>query len=205
MRGPGPDSAVAGIVLAAGSSRRMRRDKLYLEFEGETVLRASTRRAVEAGLDPTIVVLGPDPERARAELAGLDVQTVVNPDHLDGMSRSLGVGIERVPDSASAAVSLLADMPFVEASMIAALIAGYRESGKSLVVSRYGDVMAPPTLYGRELFPELAAETGDGCGKRVIRRHLEDALMIDWPEEALLDLDVAEDVDRARARLAQVR
>ena len=89
--------------------------------------------------------------------------------------------------------------------MIAALIDAHRESGKSLVVSRYGDVMAPPTLYGRELFPELAAETGDGCGKRVIRRHIEDALAIDWPEEALLDLDVAEDVDRARARLAEAR
>ena len=205
MRGPGADSAVAGIVLAAGSSRRMGRDKLYLELEGETVLHASTRRAVAAGLDPTIVVLGPDPERARLELAGLEVQTVVNPDHLDGMSRSLAVGIERVPDSASAVVSLLADMPFVEASMIAALAAAYRESGKSLVASRYGDVMAPPTLYGRELFPELAWEGGDGCGKRLIRRHLEDALVIDWPEEALLDLDVVDDVDRARARLAEAR
>ena len=204
MSGRG-STAVAGIVLAAGSSRRMGRDKLYLELDGETVLHASTRRAVEAGLDPTIVVLGPNPERARLELADLNVQTVVNPDHLDGMSRSLAVGIQQVPESASAAVSLLADMPFVDAAMIAALTAAYRGSSKSLVVSRFGGVMAPPTLYGRALFPELASETGDGCGKRVIRRHLEEALVIDWPEEALLDLDVTEDVERARTRVAEAR
>jgi hypothetical protein len=32
------------------------------------------------------------------------------------------------------------------------------------VVSEYGDVNAPPTLYDRALFGELLEGSGEGCG-----------------------------------------
>ena len=42
---------VAAVVLAAGSSTRMGRNKLLLELGGETVVRRAVRTAVEAGVD----------------------------------------------------------------------------------------------------------------------------------------------------------
>ena len=76
-------NAAAGVVLAAGSSTRMGENKLLLPLGGETVVRRAVRTAVEAALDPIIVVLGHEPERVRAALAGLPCRTVVNPDHLE--------------------------------------------------------------------------------------------------------------------------
>ncbi len=49
---------VAGLVLAAGASSRMGQNKLFLELEGETLLRRVVSRAITADLDPVIVVLG---------------------------------------------------------------------------------------------------------------------------------------------------
>jgi molybdenum cofactor cytidylyltransferase len=112
-------SPTAAVVLAAGSSTRMGENKLMLPLGGETVVRRAVRTAVEAALDPIIVVLGHEPERVRAALAGLPCRTVVNPDHLSGKGTSLQFGIAEVASStaAGAAVVMLADMPFVTAAM----------------------------------------------------------------------------------------
>ena len=193
--------AVAGVVLAAGSSTRMGRNKLFFELDGETLLRRVVRRAIDAGLDPAIVVVGHEAERARTELEGLSCTPVDNPDHSQGVNRSLRTGISHVPEHARAAVVMLADMPFVTSDMVAALVARYRESTAPLVISAYGDVNAPPMLYDRALFPELRQMAGEGCGRQVVRRHRHEAVAVSWPTAALQDIDVPEDYERIKAEL----
>ena len=195
--------AVAGVVLAAGSSTRMGRNKLFFELDGETLLRRVVRRALDAGLDPVLVVVGHEAERARAELAGLPCTPVDNPDHVLGVNRSLRTGISHVPERARAAVVMLADMPFVTSRMVSTLVARYRESTAPLVISAYGEVNAPPMLYDRALFPELRQMSGSGCGRQVVRRHRDEAIAASWPEAALQDVDVPEDYERIRAELGR--
>lgn len=192
---------VAGVVLAAGSSSRMGSNKLLLELAGETLLRRSARRALAAGLDPVLVVLGHDAERAGSELSGLSCRAVVNADHARGMNTSLGVGLGAVPGEAVAAVVALADMPLVTADMLAELVRRYRASTAPLVVSDYGGTVAPPVLYDRALFRELQGLEGDGCGRRAVERHRGEALAVPWPAEALVDLDEPADYERVRAEL----
>ena len=103
---------------------------------------------------------------------------------------------------ARALVVVLADMPFVTASMIAAVLERYRATGAPLVVSRYGDVDAPPILYDRSLFGDLLAIPEDRCAKQVVRRHRDRAQELVWPVEALRDIDKAEDYQKIRAELA---
>ena len=193
--------AVAGVVLAAGSSTRMGRNKLFFDLDGETLLRRVVRRAIGAGLGPVVVVVGHEAEHARAELAELACTPVENPDHALGINRSLRTGISHVPDRARAAVVMLADMPFVTSAMVAGLVTRYRESTAPLVISAYGDVNAPPMLYDRALFPELRQMSGEGCGRQVVRRHRHEAVAVSWPEAALQDIDVPEDYERIRAEL----
>ena len=193
--------AVAGVVLAAGSSTRMGRNKLFFELDGETLLRRAVRHALDGGLDPVIVVVGHEAERARAELAELACTPVDNPDHALGINRSLRTGISHVPERARAAVVMLADMPFVTSAMVASLLTHYRESTAPLVISAYGDVNAPPMLYDRALFSELQQMSGEGCGRQVVKRHRHEAVAVSWPEAALQDIDVPEDYERIRAEL----
>ena len=38
--------------------------------------------------------------------------------------------------------------------------------------------------------------------REVVRRHFHEALVVDWPAEALTDIDTPEDYERVRARIA---
>jgi molybdenum cofactor cytidylyltransferase len=196
-----PVDGVAGVVLAAGSSRRMGRNKLLLELEGEPLVRRVARRAAAAGLDPILVVLGHEAASVQAALADLPHQALLNPDHASGANSSLRLGIASVPAGARAAVVLLGDMPFVTTEMIRAVVSRYALEAPRLVVSSYGEVTAPPTLYDASLFAEFTPLEGEGCGKHVVRRHWEEAAVLSWPEQALADLDRPEDYERARAQL----
>ncbi len=190
---------VAGVLLAAGTSSRMGKNKLFLEVGGSSLLRRAARAAAAAGLDPLLVVLGHESDRARAELEGVSCTPVLNADYARGMYTSLRAGIAAVPEGAPAAVVMLADMPFVTAEMVRELIE--RWQGEPLAVSLYGDVVAPPILYARALFPELRELDSESCGKRVVKRHRKDALEVPRPAAALADLDVPADVERVRSVL----
>jgi len=194
---------VAGIVLAAGTSSRMGVNKMLLKLDGETILRRTVSRAVAAGLEPVLVVLGHEAERARGELSGLACEPVLNADYLLGITASLHAGLAKVPARSAAAMVILADMPFVTSSMIASLVDRYRQSAAPLVISDYAGVDAPPMLYDRSLFSELQAMKGEGCGKQVVKRHRGEALALSWPAAALADVDVPADYERFRAELGE--
>jgi molybdenum cofactor cytidylyltransferase len=193
---------VAGIILAAGASTRMGNNKLLVELGGEPVVRRAARRALEAALDPVIVVLGHEPDRIRAALGELRVQTAVNARFADGLNGSLAVGLDALPAAVGAVVVMLADMPFVTADMVAGLVAQYRACEAPLVVSEYDGVPAPPVLYDRALFAELRETRGEGSGREVMHRHRAGAAVLDWPATSLADLDVPDDLARVRSLLA---
>src|SRR5262249_34078369 len=201
---PAPEVPTAAVGLAAGSSTRMGRNKLLLPVAGETLVRRSVRTAIEAGLDPVVVVLGHEAERVRADLVGFPCAFVLNVEHARGAGTSLRAGARAVRETAAAAlVVLLADMPYVTPASIRKLVIRHRESGAPLVLSRYGDVDAPPTLYDRALFDELA-ELGDGqCGKNVVRRHRDAAEGIVAPEAELRDVDVEGDYESVLRQSAE--
>ena len=184
---------VAGILLAAGTSSRMGSNKLLFELDGESLLRRTARRALAGGLAPLVVVLGHQAERAAAELEGLAVQIVINPDYEQGLSSSLKSGVAAVPAEVGAAMVLLADMPFVTPDMIAALVARYRTTSVPLVISDYASVIAPPMVYDRALFDEIRDMTEGRCGKQVVKRHRQEAEVLSWPATALADVDVPDD------------
>jgi molybdenum cofactor cytidylyltransferase len=201
---PAPPGTAA-VVLAAGSSSRMGENKLLLSLDGQPLVARAVRAAAAAGLAPIVVVLGHEAERVRAALAGLACRAVINPDHARGKGTSLQFGIAEVAQATDAAalVVMLADMPYVTAAMLAAVAgAASRDPGGArapMVISRYGEVNAPPILYDRALFAELGALSAQACGKEMVRRHRHEAVFLDWPEAALADVDRPEDYQRVVA------
>ncbi len=194
---------VAGVVLAAGTSSRMGANKLLFDLEGEPLVRRAVRRAVAAGLDPVVVVLGHEAARVREAVQGLRCEPVVNADYAEGINVSVRAGLDALADDVAAAMIVLADMPFVTERMMAALIERYRTGTAPLVISAYGDVNAPPMLYDRSLFEELRTMREKRCGREVVRRHRDEAVTVAWSSDTLADLDVPEDYERVRAALAE--
>lgn len=186
---------MAAVILAAGASRRMGSNKLLLPVDGEPMVRRAVRRALAAGLSPVVVVLGHESARVRAALDGLAVSFAESPDPTGPTSASLHAGLRALGPAPRAAVVLLADMVHVTEGMLRTLAESSSEGGAPLEVSRYGDVHAPPLLFTRGLWPELLAWHGEGCGKAVVRAHLAEAHVHDWPEALLRDVDTPADYE----------
>ncbi|MBA3853095.1 MAG: nucleotidyltransferase family protein [Gemmatimonas sp.] len=189
---------IGAVVLAAGASTRMGRNKLLLPIEGEPMVHRTVRRVLNAGCDPLVIVTGHEGARVRDVLSPLDVRFAESPDPTGPTSASLHAGLRALPDDVDAALVMLADMVHVTTPMLRALVEGIIAGAEPLGVSRYGDVLAPPLVFRRALWPELLAWHGEGCGKAVVRAHQSAALMHDWPVDALQDVDTPTDYESVR-------
>ena len=173
----------------------MGRNKMLLELDGKPLVRHAVERAIAARLSPVVVVLGHEAAQTRAALDDLPCIFTTNLEYTGPTSESLHRGLEALPNDVDAAIVMLADMPLVTAAMLETLALALPAP---LAVSRYGDVLAPPLLFRRELFPELLDWHGEGCGKHVVLQHQDEATYLDWPAEALADVDTPDDAERAR-------
>jgi molybdenum cofactor cytidylyltransferase len=193
---------ISAVVLAAGTSTRMGTPKLLLPLGGEPLVRRTVRQVVEAGFDDVLVVVGCEHERVVAALDALPVRHAVNPDFESGMGSSFRTAIAALGDS-RAAMFALADQPFIGADEYRRLLDTYREQAPTIVSVRYGDVTAPPHLFDRRHFAELAVlEHG---ARPVLQRHRDSTTILQFSPELLLDIDTPEDYERARAMLSGER
>jgi molybdenum cofactor cytidylyltransferase len=193
---------VTAVVLAAGASTRMGRPKLLLPLGGEPLVRRTVRQVIESGFDDVLVVVGFDAYSVLTALEGLRCRHAVNTKFQSGMGSSFQTAIEAL-DDCEAAMFALADQPFVTAREYASVLAAYRKGGAGIVSVRYGDVTAPPHLFDRRFFQELA-ELEHGA-RPVLQRHRDDTTVLQFPPEMLLDVDTPEDYQRAVERISSGR
>ena len=196
------DPMVSAVVLAAGASTRMGTQKLLLPLDNEPLLRRVVRHVCDAGFDEVLVVLGSEHKQTANALEGLPVRHVVNPDYAAGMGSSFRTAVANLPDS-EAAMFALADQPFVTSAEYRAVLDAYRQHASPIVSVRYGDVMAPPHLFAREFFPELANLVHGA--RPVLLQHRDKATVLTFPADRLVDVDTPEDYELAKRRLSSGR
>ncbi len=204
--------SVAGVVLAAGRSRRFATlgpssgsapaPKQLALFDGEPLLRRVCRAVAAASLRPVVVVLGYRQGPVRETLSGLDLRIVTNPDHATGQASSIRVGLDAVTEPVDAVVFVPADQPFVDAVLIDALISLHATTGLPIVVPRCGARPGAPVLFARSQFDELRALEGDEGGRQLIREHPERRADLELDDERpLLDIDTLSDLEHLQRLL----
>jgi molybdenum cofactor cytidylyltransferase len=186
---------IAGIVLAAGASRRFGSQKLLASVGGVPLVRRSVERLLEASLDEIVVVLGNNAPAVGAALAGLRVRTITNAAYATGMSSSLRAGLEALRPTTEAALVALADQPGVGAEIVDALVERYRAERASIVAPVYGGgVRGNPVLFDRSVFDELRAVAGDEGGRSVVARDPARVALVEFSDEMPGDIDVLGDL-----------
>jgi molybdenum cofactor cytidylyltransferase len=192
---------ISAVVLAAGASTRMGAHKLLLPLAGEPIVRRTVRQVCDAGFEDVLVVVGREADVVRAALDGLRCRFALNADYASGMGGSFRVAVEALGAS-EAAVFVLADQPFVTSGDYRQVIETYTRDPHdtpAIVSVRFGGVTAPPHLFTRALFPELA--TLEEGARPVLSRHADRTRVVDLPPDHLVDIDTPDDYARAQ-RLA---
>jgi len=189
-----PPKRIAGVVLAAGLSSRMGKNKLALRLNGKPLVRHAVEAALAAALDPVIVVTGHDPVVVRDALAGLEVTYAQNPDFGAGLSTSLRAGIRAVPSATEGAMIFLGDMPDISSRLITDMTAAFDPArGRAICVATAKGERGHPVLWSRQFFPEMEALEGDVGARALMARHRDVICEVEAGDDApLTDIDTPE-------------
>jgi molybdenum cofactor cytidylyltransferase len=189
----------AAVVLAAGLSRRMGRPKLLLELEGRPIIRHAVERVLGAGIQPVLVVAGPDHEDLGRALHGLPVRLVVNETPEAGQGSSVSAGVRALPAGTTAVLVVLGDQPGVPAGVIPALLDALTLPGKSIAAPRYAEGLGNPVLFAASVFPELLALPGDRGARAVVERDPSRLCVVEIASPMPRDIDTPEDYESLSA------
>jgi molybdenum cofactor cytidylyltransferase len=182
----------AGVVLAAGGSRRVEGQKLLFEWRGKPLVRHVVENGLQAGLDPVTVVAGSQPEDIQDALSGLPVRIVINPDWEQGQSASVRQGLDSIDSNIEGVVFLLGDMPLVSRELIQELIQTHRASLSPIVAPQVGEHWGNPVLFDRQTFDDLKRLEGDRGGRALFNSFAIQPVAAG--NEALFDCDTHEDM-----------
>ncbi len=189
---------VAGIILAAGLSARFGATKQILPWQDTTLAAHAAQAALDAGLDPVIVVLGHEAEKVEKALSGLPARLVFNPAFAAGQSTSLIKGLDSLPFRTGAALFLLADQPLVTSAMIRSIVEAHRRTFAPACVPVFEGRRGNPVLFDKALFKELREVRGDEGGRSLLDKYAGALVSVPASGAALLDIDTPEDYERIR-------
>lgn len=171
-----------GIILAAGESSRMGRDKALLPWPpqtpgqlptGETFLSAAIR-SLSFSADFVMVVAGTNEAALAPIVYANGAMIVTNPDPSQGQFSSLQIGLREVLSRGrDAAVITLVDRPPVRAATIEVLRSAYASAPPEIwaVVPEFDAQHGHPYLAGRELMEAFLQAPSSATAREIEHRH----------------------------------
>lgn len=183
------------VVMAAGNARRFGENKLAAGVGGRSlILRAL--EAVPGEEFEQVAVVTQYPEIL--ELAKRFRFSAVRNEHPDwGISHTIRLGLEALGDCRGA-MFLVSDQPLLRRESVKALLELWRSRPENIAALAHGGVRGNPCIFPARFFPELLSLTEDHGGNAVIRRHEEDLVLLEVPEEELTDVDTPEALERLK-------
>lgn len=181
----------SAIVLAAGRSRRMGRQKSLLPLNDKTVLQQVLAAVVAAEPDQVFVVLGPDGEPLVDTLVGYPVSIVWNRAFESEMSDSLKTVLPHLPADGCGVMVCLGDQPLITADTYRQLAQEYRCHPEKIVQPQTGGHRGHPVLLPQSLFQEI---TDRPNLRDLLAAHRSKIRTIEVDDQGiLLDMDTPED------------
>jgi molybdenum cofactor cytidylyltransferase len=193
---PASDAYVAGLVLAAGGSKRLGRPKQLLPFGPATLLDHTVATARGCPFDQLLVAIGgaAGDVRKQVDLSGADV--VVNDAYGEGCSSSIAAAMAALDPRARLLVLLLGDQPGVTTGTVAALLAGRGDA--DLAVCRYEDGLGHPFCFSRRMFPTLKGLRGDKAVWKLVAAGGDDVAKVPVSGPVPIDVDTWSDYEAVR-------
>jgi molybdenum cofactor cytidylyltransferase len=202
-----PQAPLAGLVLAAGASRRLGQPKQLVQWRGQTLVARAVDHALALCDAGVVVVTGAHATAVAASLAelphaGTGLKPVYNAEWEQGMGASIARGMRAlrapgVPDPAGV-LTLLVDQPAIARAELVSLVKLWQTNPLSLAAARYGQRRGVPAVFPQACFAALERLTGD-TGARHLLAAATGVLELAIPAAAF-DIDTPE----ALAALAQM-
>ncbi|MFN8471567.1 MAG: selenium cofactor biosynthesis protein YqeC [Anaerolineae bacterium] len=187
---------VGAVILAAGGARRYGELKQTLPWEDSTLVGRAVKAALASEASESVLVVGARADEVLAAAGDGAIRVAHNSDWEQGLSTSVRAGLLSLSPSTHAALFMLADQPKVTPSVVSALLQRYFETLAPIVVATYDGRRGNPTLFDRQLWPELMGVVGDQGGRTLIDKYRDVVQFVEVGEAAALDIDTPDDYRR---------
>ena len=190
------NSGVLGVLLAGGDSSRFgAENKLFVEIEGQSIIKMATQNLIDSEVESVKIVTGYQAERVEEELSHLDVEFLYNKDWKMGQSTSVRRGIDAILEE-NAVVFALGDMPFVKSSSVNELISvQMNKKVGDVFVAGYRGRRGNPVLFRASVMEVLKEGLRGDEGGNSILKDLGMDLVETGDRGVLFDIDTEEDLE----------
>lgn len=177
--------------------------KALLRYHDKTFLESILAASAAAGLDPAVVVLGPDAPKILAASTLGDFLDVRN-DHPDtGQIGSIKQGVSAIINRPVEAVVVWpVDQPHVSVRTVELLVEEHRRGAGTVVVPTYHGRRGHPVLFGRDVFEDLRDAPLDLGARAVVRAQQKKGKLVEVP---VADAAILDDIDTPEAYEDMVR
>lgn len=181
------------LILAAGSSSRMKQPKMLLEFNGTTFIQHIIQTAKQLPGTIIAVVTGCYHDLLQPILMNEQVDIVYNAAWEKGMGNSISAGFTHLTSlTISNCFVLVCDQPYITATLLKEMLQQKELTGKGIVACSYQDTFGTPVLFDQRYFNLLMQLDGPTGAKKMLQQFIDDTVMVDFPEGAA-DIDTPED------------
>ncbi len=191
----------AGIILAAGMSKRFKMPKQLLKLNDKLLIEWVLDASINSDLAAIYLVLGHESEKI---LNSLDnkyfnnrITIVINKNYKNGMSTSLLAGLSKAMNLFPSVMFLLGDQPMMDSQTIDWLLEKFHTSEKAICVPVYKHQRGNPVIFSKSFYPLLFDIKGDMGARQIILNHPEHVLTVEINNSTcFIDIDVQADLKK---------
>ena len=193
------ESSVYGVILTAGSSKRMEAPKALLNWCGKSLIDYQVDSLLTGGCNGVWVVTGKHHKEIVSKITiSPKVKIVFNADHKLGKSTSVKKGILSLPKDLFAMVLVAVDQPRPP-WVISKLINEHKNKTPLITSPTFLGRGGHPLIFDSRLIPELKEISENSFGiRKIFTNHKHEILSVPFDSKIVrLDINTPEDYSEA--------
>lgn len=190
---------ISAILLGAGRSQRMGRNKLLLPWGKETILERCLGTLLRSKVEEIILVVNDRTWNHLKMEREERVKVICNPHPRKGMSYSIRCGMKALSPRSRGILIALGDQPFLKARTVNALLKAFEERRDKIIVPSFKGERGHPVIFPIRLREGLLKLKGDEGGRSILKRYREEVHEVRVRSDGVLqDIDTWEDYKKRR-------
>jgi molybdenum cofactor cytidylyltransferase len=185
------------IVLAAGESKRMKKQKLLLPFKGKTMIESVIENIAPVLNDKILVVLGSHRYEIRQQIHKLPVVFCVNKNYKEGMLSSVISGFRALPGNAEAAIVFLGDQPQIPTGVIKKVVDSWLDTDNGIIIPVFNGKRGHPVMISMKYREDIENLDPKNGLRQLMDKKKKDIVEVECGRpEILRDIDTPEDYNK---------
>ncbi|WP_297086387.1 nucleotidyltransferase family protein [uncultured Draconibacterium sp.] len=187
---------IAGLILAAGASKRCGTPKQLLPFKGTTLLNYTKKQLSKSLVDSTFVILGANASEIVKKSGLKEPEIIVFNEWEQGMGASLAYACQTIlsKEEFDGILITLTDLPLVGAEHYQKMLQNFTEK-EDIVATKASSVVGVPALFGASYFKCLSRLKGSVGAKSILQKNTKHLKTI-ANKNAGVDIDTMEDYQK---------